>query len=71
VKEGKLRYNCVECEESYDLCQKCMEDGKGQAHTEQQGATHTFVEETRPITRTIQEVSSATSLQQLILNMFK
>ena len=56
----------MECEESYDLCQKCVEDGKGKTHTEEQGANHAFVEETQPITSSLSLVLSGTSPEQLV-----
>ncbi len=70
-QDGNHRFNCVECVESYDLCKKCMRNGKGTEHAQNCGSGHTFVMETQPFPKISKLVFSATCLEELVLNMFK
>ncbi|KAL5489134.1 hypothetical protein EMCRGX_G018192 [Ephydatia muelleri] len=42
IKDGDRRHNCDECQESYDLCDKCYSEGKGAEHKAQHGVSHDF-----------------------------
>ena len=42
IQDGDRRHNCDECQESYDLCDKCYSEGKGAEHKAQHGVSHDF-----------------------------
>lgn len=43
VQEGEKRFNCQECVESYDLCDKCYHTGNWETHKREQGVYHDFI----------------------------
>ena len=60
----------MDCVDSYDLCQKCMGGRNGAIHTEELGQNHSFVLETLSKVAISKRVYNASSLEQLVLNMF-
>ena len=70
-QDGCKRYNCVDCVQSYDLCQKCHDSGKPESHTEELGPYHTFVVETQSHVFTSTLVHKGETLEELITNMFR
>ncbi len=64
------RYNCTECETSYDLCAKCYGDGLGSTHADKMGALHTFVVETISHFKLARLVQGET-LEQSLRNVFR
>ena len=70
TQEGTKRYNCVECEGSYDLCSKCYKNGVAKAHTRDLGPLHTFVTE-RMSAFEIASLVHTKTLEGTIRNMFQ
>lgn len=69
IKEGETRYNCGECEVSYDICASCYEKGVGDTHKEALGHLHDLSPEVRANFMTTRHVKSDT-LEETLLNMF-
>ena len=70
VQEGEKRYNCQECVESYDLCEKCYHAGNWEKHKCEQGAYHDYIVEEYSII-TLKDCVSNQSLETCFRNAFQ